>query len=257
MVKLFTKEGELGNKEIELPKIFETIYREDIIHRAIVCEESRLKQPQGRFPLAGRRVAAVSWGPGRAKAKIPRSTGSGTHHGGRGVLIHSAVGGRLLFPPSTEKVIVQKINRKEHNIAFKSAIAATQNKMQVEKRGHQFDEELEFPIVIEEDACEISKSTSLISLLNEIGIGADLLRCNKRKIRSGKGKMRGRKYKTKTGPLIIVEEECNLNLAGNNIPGLSVEKLSNLKVTDLAPGGAPARLVVWTEKAFERLNALK
>ena len=242
-------------RELELPKVFETQYRPDLIRRAVLSEQSKRKQPQGRFPLAGRRVAAKSHGPGKGTAKIPRATGK-ARHSGKGVLIHSAVGGRLLFPPSTKKKIVEKINKKEHHIALKSAIASTAKKEYVSQRGHQFDEEITVPLVVEDKITEVEKTQKLLEIFTTLGVGKDIKRCKKRSIRAGKGKMRGRKYKTKSGPLLILNEDSNVIRAGNNIPGVSIKKISDITVEDIAPGGEAARLTIWTEKAFQGTHDL-
>ena len=255
MVKLFDLKGKAG-KEVKLPAVFETTYRPDLIRRAVLSEQSKKKQKQGRFPLAGRRVAAASMGPGRGASKVPRSTGSGTHHGGRGTLIHSTVGGRMLFPPSTDKKIVEKMNKKERRLALKSAIAATSQKELVLSRGHKAEDVEETPIVVKDSIMEISKTKELLSTLQLLGLGNDLERTSGRKIRAGKGKMRGRKYKTKTGPLLVVTEDCPVMKAGNNILGFDIVTTKQLSVEKLAPGGDPARFTIWTEGALEHLKEL-
>ncbi len=54
----------LGNvkKTIELPKIFETPLRPDVIKRAVLAQQSHGIQPQGRDPMSGKLTSAVSMG---------------------------------------------------------------------------------------------------------------------------------------------------------------------------------------------------
>lgn len=253
MVKLYDLKGN-AKKDAELPEVFQTTYRPDLIRRAVLSEQSKKRQKQGRFPLAGRRVAAKSMGPGRGASKIPRSTGSGTHHGGRATLVHSTVGGRMLFPPTVEKKIVEKINRKEYKLALKSAIASTSHKDLVLSRGHRAEDVDHVPLVVDDAIMEVSKTQELKEVLENLGLGDDLVRTSKKKIRAGKGKMRGRKYKTKTGPLLVVSEDCAVVKAGNNLLGVDVLTTKQLTVESLAPGGDAARLTVWTKSALEQLK---
>ncbi len=254
MTKVLNLKGNKTRKDVTLPEVFTTAYRPDIIKRAVLSEQSKQKQPQGRFPLAGRLTTASSMGPGRGTSKVPRTHGKGSHHSGRGALIHSTVGGRMLFPPSTEKIIVEKINKKEHKLALRSAIAATAQKELVESRGHLVSEKLEFPLIIEDSLTEVSKTSQLKETLESIGLGEDVKRCSKRSIRAGKGKRRGRKYRTKTGPLIVTSDDSDVASAGSNLLGVEVVRLSNLSVEQLAPGGDAARLTLWTESAIKLLE---
>ncbi len=257
MVSVLNIKGNKTKRTVELPPVFDTEYRPDVIRRAVLSEQTKQKQPQGRFPLAGRLTTASSLGPGRGIAKIPRTHGSGTPSAGRGALVHSTVGGRMLFPPSPDKVIVEKINKKEHKLALMSAIAATKEKELVERRGHRFSEKLQLPLVIETKFTEVERTAEVKSILESLGLGEDLERCNGRKIRAGKGKRRGRKYRRKTGPLIVVKESCALSKAASNLPGVEVVELKHLRVEKLAPGGDAARLTVWTEDVIEELKKME
>ena len=79
----------------------------------------------------------------------------------------------------------------------------------------------------------------------------ELERTKERKIRAGKGKLRGRKYKKKVGPLIIVSKACDLQKASTNLPGVNTVPVKSLNAALLAPGASPARLTVWTKSALE------
>lgn len=256
-IAIVNLKGNPKREKIELPKIFDTIFRPDLIKRAVLAEQSKRKQPQGRYPLAGRLVAATSVGPGRGISKVPRTHGQKTHHANRATFINSTVGGKLAFPPKAEKKIVEKINKKEKRLALWSAVSATSRKDLVENRGHLVGESAKFPIIIEDALNEITKTKSLIETLENLGLTSDLNRSNNKKVRSGKGKMRGRKYRRKTGPLIVVADECDVINAGKNIPGTLICNIRDLTVEKLAPGTHAGRLTLWTEGAIQKLSEWK
>ncbi len=255
MVQVVVKniKGNSKKNKVDLPPVFETPLRSDLIKRAVLSDQSRKKQPQGRFPLAGRLVAASGVGPGRGISKIPRTHGKGTPHGNRGTFIHSTVGGKLAHPPKVEKKIVEKINKKEYFLALKSAVAYTANRDSVVERGHKVDDNVKFPIIVEDKAMDISKTSKVTEALNNLGLGEDLKRTSQKKIRAGKGKSRGRRYRRKVGPLIVVGDDCKLIKAGNNIQGVQICKVEDLTVEILAPGTHPGRATVWTESAIAKL----
>lgn len=256
-VNILSIDGKKSTAKIDLPKVFDTPYRPDLIKRAVLSEQSKKRQPQGRSPLAGRLTTASSVGPGRGIAKIPRTHGSRTHHGNRAAVVPSTVGGRLSFPPKTDKVIVEKINKKEYRLALWSAVSATASKDRVETRGHLFDENVNFPIIVKDDLNTVEKTSELVNVMNNLGLNDDLSRSKIKKVRSGKGKMRGRKYRRKTGPLLIVADTCEALKAGKNISGMDVVEVKDLSVELLAPGTHPGRLTVWTESAIKALEEWK
>lgn len=253
---IYTIKGTKTTQKIELPIVFQTSLRPDVIKRAVLAEQSLNRQPKGVSPLAGRLVAVENWGPGRGAARVPRIKGSRTHSAQRTAFVPQARGGHKAHPPKVEKKIIEKINKKEHLLAFKSAIAYTAHKESVSGRGHRFEEKMEFPIVVENKAEEIEKTKDAITLLNNLGLSLDLLRIKlNKKVRAGKGKRRGRKYKIPVGPLIVVsDEECSLYKAGQNILGTKVVSVKKLTTELLAPGTQPGRLTIWTENAITYLT---
>ena len=252
-VTVLNLKGNPKRDKIDLPHVFQTSIRPDLIKRAVLSEQSRKRQPQGRYPLAGRLVSHTSVGPGSGISKVPRTHGKRTHHGNRGIFINSTVGGKLAFPPKTEKKIVEKINKKEKKIALWSAVSATAIKDIVEDRGHLIDEAIKLPLIVEDTIGEVNKTKELIEIFMNIGLTDDIVRSKTKKVRAGKGKMRGRKYRRKIGPLLVIADDCEAIKAGNNIPGLRICKVQELTVELLAPGTQAGRLTVWTEKAIGQL----
>ena len=236
-------------EEIELPKVFQTPVRYDVIKKAVISQQSKRFQPQGRDPMAGKRTSAVSQGTGHGTARVPRLKNSS-----RAAFGVSIVGGHAAFPPKSEKVIVKNINKKEKRFAIKSGIAASAVKELVEKRGHKFTEETELPLVVDDELESITKTSEVEQLFSTLGIWSDVVRANRNKIRAGRGKMRGRKKKIGKGPLIVVSQDNGIMKAARNLPGVDIIKVNNLNAELLAPGAHPGRLILWGKTAFSSLD---
>lgn len=234
--------------EIELPVLFEEEYRPDLIKKAVISIQSMRYQPHGTNPYAGMKTSAESWGSGRGVAQVPR-----IKNGSRVARIPQAVGGRAAHPPKVEKILVRKINKQEKKKAMRSAIAATTNEELVLARGHLFEGNV--PVVIE-DAFEDLKSTKEVAdVLRAIGLYEDVVRSrNSRKVRAGRGKLRGRRYKQRKSLLIVTGE--NKLVAGKNLAGVDIASVGQLNVELLAPGTQAGRLTVWTVSAINKLGEM-
>ena len=241
--------------KVDLPKVFSIFPRKDLIARAVSSSESAEKQPQGRDPLAGKRNNAESRGTGHAMARVPRIKGSGFPGASNAGFAPGIVGGRLAHPPRSEKRIFKKLNKKEKKIALLNAISATQKREFVERRGHQIQNIDLIPLVIDDKLQTLKKTSQVIEVLNNLGLQMELDRVkNGRTIRAGKGKRRGRKYKTKKGPLIVIKEDFGIYKAARNIAGIDIVNVSDLNCKNLAPGTHPGRLVLWAQSAFKFLE---
>lgn len=236
-------------EEIELPRVFQTPIRPDLIWRAVISLQSHRFQPQGRDPLAGKRTTAESWGVGRGLSRVPRLRDSR-----RAAFAVGTVGGHQAFPPTSLKVIRKEMNKKERRLAIRSAIAATAIRDLVAKRGHDIHLISGLPIVVEDRVQSLNKTREAREFLTRLGVWPDVERANRRKMRAGRGKMRGRKKKTGRGPLIVISEDQGASEAFSNIPGVDVVKVSDLNAELLAPGAKPGRLVIWTRTAFTMLD---
>ena len=94
-----------------------------------------------------------------------------------------------------------------------------------------------------------------IAMMEGIGLGDDLTRAKSGKtIRAGKGTMRGRKKRTPKSILLVVSNRDGLHKAASNVPGVDVVVAKDLCAEDLAPGGDPGRLTVWTKQAIEAMR---
>lgn len=254
---------EIGKKE--LPEQFKEEIRPDLIKRAVLAIRSKKRQSYGAKKEAGKR-ASVKISKRRRKyrgsygfgiSRVPRKILSrrGTRMNWRGAFAPGTVGGRKAHPSKAEKIWVQKINKKERRKAIRSAISSTVLADLVKKRGHKIPDG--YPFIIESKIESVNKTKEIRDILNKLGLDKELKRVNKRKIRSGKGKMRGRKYVVKKGPLVVVSKECKLTNALENILGIDVIEVKNLNAELLAPGTIPGRLVLWTDKAIDMLEKEK
>lgn len=241
-------------EEIDNIWLFNIPIRKDIIKRAYLSSLTARIQPQGRDPLAGKRTTAKSWGVGYGVARVPRVKGSGYPEAGTAAFVTMAVGGRRAHAPTVEKIIHERINKKERIYAILSAISATANAEFVSKRGHMASLIPQLPLIVSDDFEKIAKSRDFKEVAIKLGFWADIERVKEGiRIRAGRGKMRGRRYKIGKGPLIVVSEDSLVIEAARNFPGVDVVKASNLSVMHLSPGGVPGRLTIWTKSAINVL----
>ena len=91
------------------------------------------------------------------------------------------------------------------------------------------------------------------NLFSSIGLNAELERIMKKTIRSGKGKLRGRKYKKKLGIVLVVKDNEKVSSAFSNL-NIKVTNPSSLSMTDVSQAGKPGRLIIWTKGAVENLR---
>ena len=175
----------------------------------------------------------------------------------RAAFIPFAVGGRATHPPMVEKRIEKKIPKKEMRLALRSAVAATASKETVSSRGHVIDEVPDFPLVVVDEIQGLKKTQEVRDAFIRLGVWLDIYRVKEsRKIRAGKGKMRGRRLKQAVGPLLVVAKNEGIIEAARNLPGIDIATMNNLNVELLAPGTHPGRLTVWTSSAFQMLETV-
>ena len=248
--------------EIKLPSQFEEEFRPDLIKRAVLAVQSHKRQPYSSSEGAGKRASSKlsrrrrdykgSYGYGISR--VPRKIMSrrGTRMNWVGAFAPGTVGGRRAHPPKSEKIIWEKINEKERAKSIRSAIASTISKDIVAARGHIIPNN--YPFVLDDKFESIEKTKNLLEILKKLGLGDELSRVGIKKVRSGKGKVRGRKYTKKKGPLIVVSKRDKLNKAVANIPGIDIVDIRSLNAELLAPGATAGRLTLWTSAAINILE---
>jgi large subunit ribosomal protein L4e len=257
--KLLNLEGkEIG--QVEMPIQFLTEIRGDLIKRAFLSERSFFLQPKGAFPRAGLNNTAEYYGrrhswrqtinTGRSRLpreKIPKG------RSGRVLRVPHATKGRRAHPPKPQKRIIERMNIKEKYFAIRSAISATINAEVVKARGHILDGVL-VPIIVESSIEGIKKAKEAKIILTKLGIGKDLERAsNRRKMRSGRARLRKGGYITPKSVLIVVGSDNGIWKAARNIPGVDVCQVEKLTAEILAPGGNPGRFTIWTQNAITKL----
>lgn len=250
--------------EIDLPRQFDEDVRPDLIKRAVLAVQSKRKA-YGSDPMAGKKASAelsrrrrnYKGSYGHGISRVPRKIMSrrGTRMNWVGAFAPGTVGGRRAHPPKAGKIWEQKINKKEKKKAIRSALAATLKPELVKIRGHLLPKE--YPFILEDKFEEINKTKDVKKVLENIGLKEELVRVSERKVRAGKGKTRGRKYKTKRGLLIVVSKDCKIKDSAKNLLGLEVVNVNGLNTEILAPGTFPGRLTIFTKSAIERIGKEK
>lgn len=244
---------------MELPAPFHEPVRQDLIQRGFLAVRSRDRQPYGAKQDAGLRPSAelsrrrrkyrgsYGFGISRVPRKILSRRGTRMHW--IGAVVPGTVGGRRAHPPKATKRFTQKINTKERRKALRSALAATLDTKQVQQR-HRVPEH--YPFLLDNTFEGITKTKDLKVALEQLGLKEELARSSQKKVRAGKGKARGRKYKRRRGPLLVVSDAGKLKQT--NLPGVDVINVKHLNTKALAPGGHGGRLTLYTQNA---INAIK
>jgi len=237
-----------------MPGVFSAPIRNDLVHFVHMNIAKNRRQGHAVFHEAGQEHSAESWGTGRAVARIPRISGSGTSRAGQATFGNMCRKARMFAPLKIWRTIHRKVNITQRRHAVAAALAASAVTPLVMARGHHVDNVPEFPLVINNLAQPNTKS--LIAVLTAFGVGDDLAKVrNSKAIRSGHGRYRNSKYVMRKGPLIIHEEDGDaLKRSARNLPGVDTCNVHRLNVLQLAPGGHLGRFVIFTEAAFRALN---
>lgn len=254
-----TKIIDKGGKEkgsIDFPNNFSARVREDILAKVFETQKGIYAQPYGSMKGAGAGYSASGiskkrrhvWKGtyGKGISRIPRKIMSrhGSSFNWIGATISSARGGRRPHAPKSEKSPFKKINKKELAIAFNSAFAGTVNPKYIEKK---YGRKIESGIVFEDKVLEL-KTKEFFSLLKQIFKDNFDKLIKKKSIRSGKGKTRGRKYKSSAGLLFVISSNEKMKRKG-----VYVVPVHELRIGDLSPNGEPGRITCYTENAIKEI----
>jgi large subunit ribosomal protein L4e len=232
-----------------LPLAFSSPFRPDLIHRAVVAAQSHRRQPYGTSLTAGARHSVQWSGKGKGVARTPRLMDSM-----RGAQSPNTVGGRPAHPPKVDRIWTKKINRKERQLAFASALGATREAKLATARGHDVPNGLHLPVVLEDPIEDIRTSADAREFLERLKLWADVTRARDgTHMRSGRGKRRGRVRRTPRS-LLIVTSAPGKARGFRNLSGVEVVPVLRLATEDLAPGGAAGRLTLFSQSAVESLR---
>jgi large subunit ribosomal protein L4e len=262
-VTVISADGSASKDTQPIPNVFKSPIRPDIVHAVHTGMNKNKRQPYAVSEKAGHQTSAESWGTGRAVARIPRVSGGGTHRAGQAAFGNMCRSGRMFAPTKVWRKWHQKINLNQKRFATASALAASSSAALLLARGHDVSTVPEVPLVISSTAfadAAIAKTSAALALLKAVGAGADIERVKKsRKIRAGKGKLRGRRHRQRRGPLVVYnpdEDGKELVLAFRNISGVETSSVYSLNLLQLAPGGHLGRFIVWTSSAFSALDKI-
>ena len=257
-MKLKNLDGKEG-KEVSLPKQFTEGFRPDLIKRAVLAIQGNRRQKYGAKIGAGQRASAylskrrknykTCYGKGISRTPRKVLSRRGLNFYFMGAVAPNTVGGRRAHPPKAAKNWGLKMNQKERRLAIRSAIAVTMDASRVKKRGHKAES-----MVVESKLEELKKTKEVRNAFVKLGLDAEMKRSAIKKVRAGKGKRRGRKYRFKKGPLVVVSKRCSFYEAARNVPGVDVCIVNNLNAELLAPGTDAGRITLWSEAALEVMN---
>jgi large subunit ribosomal protein L4e len=251
--------------EVELPRFFNLPYREDIISKVYETLKLKAKHPYGAYPLAGKERSA-SGKVRHARRRYRSHYGRGISRVPRKILLRrkpqgfywvgafapGTRGGRAAHPPKPLKRRI-KINKKEKFLALLHALTAIANKKFVMNRYERLKNrkvDLTFPVIID-GLDKLKKTKEIKKALEKIFSEIKDVIFREKKVRAGKGKMRGRRYKKSAGLLLVI--------AKNEIPkystlGIEIVEASKLGVEHLAKGNKPARLTAFTLSGLKELS---
>ena len=130
-------------------------------------------------------------------------------------------------------------------------------------RGHRVATVPEVPLVVDSSAVAgeaVAKTAAALGLLRAVGAGADVEKVKgSKKLRAGKGKLRGRRHRQRRGPLVVYSAEADgkdLVKGFRNIPGVETSPVDALNLLQLAPGGHLGRFIIWTSAAIKQLDSV-
>jgi large subunit ribosomal protein L4e len=247
---LLTLDGKQSGT-LSLPLAFSQPVRPDLIQRAVVAAQSHRRQPYGTSLTGGLRHSVEWSGKGKGVARTPRLMDSM-----RGAQAPNTVSGRAAHPPKVERIWAKKINTKERRLAFASALAATRVEKLANARGHAVPHGIHLPLVLADPVEEISTASDARELLERLKLWTDVERARSgTHLRaSGRARRRGRVRRTPRS-LLVVTSAPGKALGFRNLAGVEVVPARHLATEDLAPGGTPGRLTLFSRSAVESLRS--
>ena len=238
--KLLDKSGK-AKKDLDLPKCFSGKVRADILLKVFEAQKGVYAQAYGAMEGAGAQYSASGiskkkrhdWKAtyGKGISRVPRKVMS--RHGASfnwiGATVASTRGGRRPHAPRAMKNLFKKINKKELAIAYCSAFSGAKD------------------VVVFDGAVLELKTKDFKKMLAKVFGEAKVWK--EKSIRAGRGKMRGRKYKSNAGLLFVIGSEERMSRKG-----VDVVHVDELTIRDLTLNGVVGRLVCYSEKAIEEIG---
>jgi large subunit ribosomal protein L4e len=254
VVSVYSKDSTDVVGQLAMPAVFTAPIRDDIVQFVHSNIAKNRIQAHGVHWMAGKMHSAESWGTGRAVARIPRISGSGTHRSGQAAFGNMCRKGHMFAPLKIYRRWHRKTNVNQNRHAVAAALAAAACAPLVLARGHRVEGVPELPLVV--DSLNVDSTKALLQSLQNAGATADLHRARHDKHRrAGTGKYRNSRFILRKGPLIVYgDANENVKRTARNLPGVDVCHVSRLNLLQLAPGGHIGRFVVFTKDAFASLD---
>merc|ERR1712224_694574 len=231
--------------------------RPDIVAMVHTNLLKNTRQPYAVSSRSGQKVAGKSLGTGRALARIPRLSGGGTHRSGQGAIGNMCRGGRMNAPTKIWRRWHSKVGVNVKRYAMVSALSASSIPPLVMARGHRIECVPEIPLVLDSSIESVSVTAKALTIINALGCGPEIKRSSASShIRSGRGKMRNRRFLSCKGPLIIHAHDYGITRAFRNLPGVNVARVEAINLLQIAPGGHLGRFLIWSEPAIASMNQL-
>jgi len=239
---------------LALPAVFSAPIRPDIVQFVHMNMAKNHRQAYAVSEMAGHQVTAESWGTGRAVARIPRVGGGGTSRSGQGAYGNMCRKGRMFAPTKTWRRWHRRVSVNQKRYAVVSALAASAVAPLVMARGHRIEKVAEIPFVV--SSLNSKKTKEAVSFLAAAGLKGEVAKAATKSNRAGAGKMRGRRYVQRRGPLVVHGGDKHLIHAFRNVPGVELAHVQKLNLLQLAPGGHVGRFIIWTQDAFAQLDSV-
>ena len=257
LVRVFNGNKSDVSAQVPLPAVLASPIRLDIVQFVHSNLAKNSRQAYAVNVEAGHQTSAISWGTGRAVSRIPRVSGGGTHRAGQGAFGNMCRGGRMFAPTKTWRRWHRKVNVNQKRFAVTSALAASALAPLVLARGHKVEQLPEVPLVVADAAFnDLGKTKAAVALLKALDAYDDVQAAkDSHRVRAGKGKARNRRYVQRRGPLVIHNEK-HAPLGFRNLPGIETANVTRLNLLQLAPGGHLGRFIIWTQSAFQALDAV-
>ncbi len=254
--KILDKKGK-EKETIELPQNFESRIRHDILATVFEAQKLAYTQSYGAKPGAGAQYSASGilrhrrhvWKTtyGKGISRVPRKIMSrnGASFNWVGATVSSARGGRQPHAPRAEKNRFKKINKKVLLIALNSALVGTIDSASLKDK---YGKDFHSGFVFDEDILDVNTKDFLTTLKLVFGDAYEKV-LKVKSVRAGRGKTRGRKYKSNAGLLFVISSDENMKRSG-----VDVVKVNELRVAHLAPNGSPGRLTCYTKNAIKEIG---
>lgn len=246
-------------KSMELPDVFSSTVRPDILLKVYESQKLIYTQPYGIKKGAGAQYSASgifrkkrhAWKGtyGKGISRIPRKImmRNGASFTSVGATISSTRGGRTPHGPKPEKNRFLKTNKKELLIALKSAFVGTMNEKYIHDK---YNKNILSGIIFDESILHLKSKDFFYVLKMTLKEGFEFA-IKIKKVRAGKGKTRGRKYKSNAGLLFVIASNENMKRKG-----IDVVKANEITLMDLSPNGVAGRLTCYTENAIKEIGEL-